>query len=60
MQPGKGAIERAFELARSGRFTSLGELKSAVSKEGYQADQLHGPSLGKQLREIMKSSVLAK
>jgi hypothetical protein len=47
------ALERAFELARSGKYSSVSDLRSALSREGYSASQIDGPALGRQLRSIM-------
>jgi len=55
MKPHITALERAFELAKSGQFTSVSEVKMAVSKEGYQTSQMEGPMLSKQLRELVKT-----
>jgi hypothetical protein len=49
-------LERAFELARSGKFASTTDIKSQLSKEGFQIDQLSGGSLMRQLRTIMKAA----
>ena len=51
-------LERAFELARSGRFASVGDLKKQLKTEGYAnvAAQMFGPALGRQLRTIMEAS----
>ena len=48
-------MERAFELARSGRFGSLGELKHAVAAEGYDRKQREGAALGRQLSALIKN-----
>lgn len=55
MKPGISAIERAFDLARSGKFSTLAEIKQAIKREGYAADQLQGPMLARQLRGILRS-----
>jgi hypothetical protein len=52
----KTALERAFELARSGRFGKIRELERALSAEGYPTHQLNGPALFEQLRRLMKAS----
>ena len=54
MNPGTTALERAFELAKSGKFASVTEVKSAVSKEGYSMNQMEGPMLSKQLRALIQ------
>jgi hypothetical protein len=56
MQPNMTAIERAFELARSGRFSNASEVKRAVAAEGYSASQIEGPALMRQLRELIQSA----
>lgn len=53
MKPHTTALERAFELARSGKFATVTEVKAAVSREGYVASQLQGPLLLRQLRAAM-------
>ena len=50
------AIERAFELAKSGRYVSVEEIKKVLAAEGYQEHQLVGRSLLEQLRELMRAS----
>lgn len=55
MKPNITALERAFELAKSGKFASVTEVKSAVSKEGYAMSQMEGPMLAKQLRALVKA-----
>jgi hypothetical protein len=51
--PSRTAIERAFELAQSGRFSSATQLRQAVSAEGYSAAQITGPALMRQLRDLI-------
>jgi hypothetical protein len=55
----KPVLERAFELARSGRVSSGSELDRILHKEGYSAFALEGKSLRKQLRDIIKASAPA-
>ncbi|HEV7292073.1 hypothetical protein [Devosia sp. RR2S18] len=59
MEPNKTALERAFELAHSGRFTTSSEIKSAVSEEGYSVAQITGRTLMKQLRDIIRAKETA-
>ncbi len=56
MQAGKSTLERAFELARSGQYTTLSQLKHAVVAEGYDRKQLEGGALGRQLSALIKSA----
>jgi hypothetical protein len=56
MDQNKTAIERAFDLARSGRYTQVADIKRAVSDEGYPQAQLDGPSLRRQLAELIRGA----
>jgi hypothetical protein len=38
-------MERAFHLARSGRFTTLTEVATTLDREGHSANQIQGPVL---------------
>jgi hypothetical protein len=60
MEPNLTALERAFELARSGKFSTLQPLIHAMRKEGYSDYQLYGPLLRQQLRELMGASSASK
>jgi hypothetical protein len=46
-------LERAFELARSGKYTSITDIKAQLEKEHISIDQINGPVLVRQLREIV-------
>jgi len=56
MQPNKTALERAFELAQSGRCRNMHDLKSLLHQEGYSTLQLEGKSLRKQLITLIKDA----
>jgi arginine repressor len=47
------ALERAFELARSGKFQTTGEIRQALKDEGFSTDQITGPTLNRQLRKAI-------
>ena len=49
-------LERAFDLARSGRFRKLEDIKRTLKSEGYSLEQLTGTSLARQLRQTMKEA----
>jgi hypothetical protein len=49
-------IERAFQLARSGKFSALGDVKTRLKSEGYSVATVDGPTLAKQLRDLIKRS----
>ena len=54
------ALERAFDLAKSGACTSVTDLKHCLKLEGHSMASIEGPSLHKQLRElILKAQGLA-
>ena len=51
----KPGLERAFELARSGEISDLGQLRKALHREGYAAEHyLVGPVLLKSLASTIK------
>ena len=47
----KSTLERAFEIADTGRVSSIEELRHLLAKEGYSMSMLTGPQLLKQLRK---------
>ncbi|SDH21767.1 hypothetical protein [Pelagibacterium luteolum] len=47
------ALERAFELAKSGRYQTNSEIKKVLKSEGYSTAQVTGTVLMRQLRELM-------
>lgn len=49
-------LERAFELAGSGRCATVAEIKRKLREEGYMDDQVEGPLLFGQLNSLMKKS----
>jgi hypothetical protein len=49
-------LERAFELARSGNYRNIEDIKSRLKKEGFQTDQVSGGSLLRQMRAMIKAS----
>lgn len=50
-------IERAFDLARSGRYKDVPEIARQLNAEGYEGvtSRLAGPSLRKQLRDLCRA-----
>lgn len=54
-------LERAFVLARSGRFASVDEIRSALKGERFDQVEAHlaGPSLARQLRGLCQAARLA-
>jgi len=56
MQANTTAIERAFELAKSGRYVNVGEIKYRLHVEGYFADAITGTQLCEQLKAIIDTA----
>jgi hypothetical protein len=50
------ALERAFELAKSGQCTTVEEIKKKLKAEGFQDNQVVGRTLTKQLRELIDAA----
>ena len=46
------ALERAFELARSGKCANVAQIRLQLKAEGYARDQLTGPALLRQIRDL--------
>ena len=55
--PEQTALERAFELARTGRFTNVEEIIRRLRQEGHRSDQVMGPVLRRQLRDLIADAV---
>lgn len=53
MKSDKTAVERAFELALSGEFRLVSDLKRKLYLEGYSTDQIVGRVMVGQLRTLM-------
>ena len=50
------AFERAFELAKSGRYVNVGEIKYRLHVEGYFADAITGTDLCARLKALMDTA----
>lgn len=50
-------LERAYALAREGRCRTVGDIKQALSSEGYDRiqDSLYGPTLTADLRRLCQA-----
>jgi hypothetical protein len=46
-------LERAFELARSGDCNLVSDIRRRLREEGYSDAQVDGPSLVRQLRQLL-------
>jgi hypothetical protein len=49
-------LERAFQLATSGKVKTVGKIKSLLSKEGYDQSQVYGAALLKQLNILIRQA----
>ena len=56
MEPNKTAIERAFELARTGLYLGVSEIKERLRHEGYFTESVTGPALRTQLKILMEAA----
>ena len=50
------ALERAFQLARSGNVAALSDIITSLNREGYYASQIEGPVLKRQLTDLIKAA----
>jgi hypothetical protein len=53
MQSNVTALERAFQLASSGEYHSVSEIRRRLKLEGYSSHQITGPELQRQLRALL-------
>ena len=60
MESGKTCLERAFELAGSGKYHDVQEIVQRLRAEFYDANQIEGRVLRDQLRGIMKIALSEK
>jgi hypothetical protein len=51
----KSPLERAFELARTGRYSSVQAIKRQLFDEGYSTHQIAKSSVFVQLNEIIRN-----
>lgn len=51
-------VERAYQLARSGQCRNVDELRTRLTREGYEAVQAHlsGPSIKRDLAALCKAA----
>jgi hypothetical protein len=50
------ALERAFALARSGKCAKVQQIRVQLKAEGYSDDQIWGPTLTRQLRDLCNAA----
>ena len=56
MDPNLTALERAFQLAATGRYLIVTEIKLRLHDEGYSHGQVDGPLLRKQLMDAIANA----
>jgi len=56
MEVRKTALERAFEVARSGRCLNIRDIAFKLNSEKYDISHLEGPALRKQLMELIEKA----
>ena len=54
----KTTLERAFDLAQSGKAFSVTDIILSLKREGYSVEQIQGASLKRQLTALIKSARL--
>ena len=52
----KSALERAFELAETGNYKSVEEIRRRLSQEGYFTHQILGRTLSQQINKIIRAN----
>ena len=60
MDYGKTAVERAFELARSGSCLAIRDIAFKLHAEKYDISYLEGPELKKQLLALIEEATKGK
>lgn len=53
MEPNVSPVERAFQLAASGRYLTVSEIKLALAREGYRQELVEGRHLAKQIVAVI-------
>jgi hypothetical protein len=56
MEYRKTALERAFQLARSGRVAQVTDIITLLNREGYYGSQIEGRLLKRQLADLIKAA----
>ena len=53
-----GTVERAYELARSGWFTRVDDIRQRLTREGHDAVQQHlsGPTIRRELLQLCRAA----
>jgi hypothetical protein len=54
------ALERAFEMARSGQYATVAEIKKQLVAEGFSVAQVTGGALSRQLKDLIRAAQEAR
>ena len=54
------ALERAFQLATSGNYTSVADIKKRLIAERYTTEQITGGALSKQLQALIQTALKSR
>ena len=54
------ALERAFQLARSGQVSTITDIVGSLKRNGYSTSQIEGPLLKRQLTGLIKVALASK
>jgi hypothetical protein len=57
MDPNISVLERAFQLAKTGLYPTIGIIKKQLQKEGYWAAQIEGRVLHRQLADTIRANI---
>jgi hypothetical protein len=52
-------LERAFEMARSGRFSSVSDLRKELQKEGFTYIQISADLNGRAIQRQLRQAIVA-
>ena len=53
-------LERAFQLARSGCYASVADIKKQLSVEGFSTAQVTGRVMARQLQDLIRTAQAAE
>ena len=56
MQPESNPVVRAFQISKSGRYSSFEEMLRVLNNEGYSTKCIEGRHLRKQLRDLIATA----
>jgi hypothetical protein len=52
----KSALERAFEIARTGAYDAVADIRRQLNREGFDARQLEGRTMARQLLDASRAA----